>query len=239
MPRPGRQIAIDYAKKAVGNRDKPFHVVNVNEKDYRVPCTYCGMSGHKEENCYVKKNGETRAENEDKKNLARQEFFEFKAVVKTGRFCVFCHGEHHYSKCTDLHTIADPSEKARMFCASSIAHGIVTSAIHGYFTGRNICVYPHMFCDFSKAVSFVDNSEVFADFAFAYRQFVILMDFEVPTCEGCPNQLRVDNRRNTFVKRVKDCIKYDVFDQFERCNVTIRGVTLQNNNSRVMDWVAQ
>jgi len=239
MPRYGRQIAIAVAKKAseesVAKKNaKACGYCGVGghkaEDCYSKPCGYCKVAGHKEENCYTKKNDVARQEREakrqeyeEKKNLARQEFFEFKEAFSAGYFCVFCYEEHHYSKCDCLHAIPDDIKRTLMFCASSIAHGIVASAIHGYFAGSDVYVTPQMFCDFSKAVTAVDieNSSL------TYRQFVI--HYKKFARKQLLKEPRVDDHRDTFVNRIKKCIESDVFEMFNHCNVVVNNVVLQHN----------
>jgi len=225
MPSHGRKEAILVAEKASKKTVESAktlcsycHIGGHKADDcYSKPCDYCKVAGHKEESCYIKKNDvarQERQEYEEKKNLARQEFFEFKKAFLTGHFCVCCYGDHHYSKCNCAHSISDDAKRVRMFCAASIAHGIVSSAIHGYFADSDVYVTPEMFCDFSKAVSAVD----IANSNLTYHKFVI--HFKKFARDQLQKELRVDDHCDTFVNRIKKCIENDVFEMFKHCRVT-------------------
>lgn len=171
-------------------------------------CGYCGISGHKVENCYMKKNDIAHQMCDEMKTLARQEFAEFKDAFSSGNFCVFCYGVHHYTSCDKLFSIPDDTIRTLMFCASSIAHGIVYSAvIRGYFANCDVLVTPPMFCDFSKAVSAVNTKNL----SFTYRGMLIHYGKAYKHLLENP---RIDDRNYSFVTRIKKCIENDVFKMF-------------------------
>lgn len=215
MPSRGRQIAIDYVASAEAKR-LAFAKNKANPTSYKPDPSlkqyYVNKpapSAHAVSKVYTDAENAAYAGRQAVLEDARKRYEELKNI-KYGTLCTYCNGDHHYTKCAALQTIADKPTQAKMFCVSGILHGFYSSGLSGRFREQPVDAQPNMYFEFSRAVSveFDNSTDTEIEALYTYKNYSFLIKFPRAA-------LFVDNAAKPFVDRLVECAAFNIVEPFK------------------------